>query len=118
VSIGLDDGSSISYPNNAADPMSWGTPTGAADDPVTAFSGTRVLGNDLGSGSDGAHEPTASTWARRFAECGDGSLGAGEVCDDGNTVVVRRWPGPLRPGATTTTRWLAAAATPRSRARR
>jgi MYXO-CTERM domain-containing protein len=221
VSIGLDDGSSISYPNNAADPMyeffvgpvteiycadfetdptdwvhgatAWGTPTGAADDPVTAFSGTRILGNDLGSGSDGAYEPTASTWARtptidvdvsgfdsihlqhrrwlgvedgffdnatisvdgtvrwrnrdsmngnnssthhkdrewrfqdldvtaeaadgqiqvtfalesdeglelggwnlddvcivgysaRFAECGDGSLGAGEVCDDGNTV--------------------------------
>ncbi len=48
-----------------SDDWGWGAPTGAGADPITAFSGTRVFGNDLGgANADGSYEPTVETWAR------------------------------------------------------
>jgi MYXO-CTERM domain-containing protein len=52
-SHGLEGG----FSNNGADDWQWGTPTGSAGDPDEAFSGTHVLGNDLGAaGYDGKYQ--------------------------------------------------------------
>ncbi len=99
VTVALSDGSTITYPDNLADPMyeffvgpvqeiyctdfevdpagwtsgaiagtndwAFGMPTGAGDDPVEAFSGTRIYGNDLGGGNaDGTYEPQVELWAK------------------------------------------------------
>jgi MYXO-CTERM domain-containing protein len=48
-----------------SDDWTFGTPTGAGDDPTAAFSGSRVLGMDLGGGGgDGQYEPSVDSWAR------------------------------------------------------
>jgi MYXO-CTERM domain-containing protein len=52
-SHGLEGGTS----GNGADDWEWGAPAGKAGDPGAAFSGTHVLGNDLGRGGyDGQYQ--------------------------------------------------------------